>query len=82
MVEGEETPQDFVSLGEKFKYERSCAGKDEFPSEESAIAFREAMVHQKVNFLSAKGRSMSRWRCLEAYHCDFCGQFHLGHPKD
>jgi hypothetical protein len=66
-------------------WERSCAGKEKFPSMNAAEAFAKAMHEGKLQL--RKDVPRGDWGLLNAYGpCEFCStpekpQFHLGHAK-
>jgi len=66
-----------VSPSEEYAWQQACAGKDGFPSENSAIAFRDHM--HRGGFRRKEMMRRIEWESLEAYRCRFCMQFHLGH---
>lgn len=59
-------------------YLRSCAGKDPFPTENSAQAYARLMLQGKVNGVESRP---GVWLDVRPYACGICLQWHLGHPS-
>ncbi|WP_446744285.1 hypothetical protein [Silvibacterium acidisoli] len=57
-------------------FEKSCAGKDQYPSENSAIAALDMMKRGEI----CHPRNNGRWDTLAVYECHYCGCWHHGHP--
>jgi len=55
-------------------YERSCAGKDKYPSESAALASQK-IFHQGHLYHPTDHRD---WEHMHPYPCKFCQQWHLG----
>ena len=49
---------------------KSCAAKVRHPTKE--------LADEALTLLKQKGR---RAQIVRAYNCDFCGGWHLGHPR-
>ena len=54
------------------RWERECAGKEEYPSESAA---RAALAYRKRHDPRGHGFAVT-W--LEIYRCSCCGQWHAG----
>lgn len=71
--------EDFQSQAEKEHWERHHAGKDPFPSEESANHFARMLHTGKI-----PTRHFDCGTLLDAYLCDYSEpgrpHWHLGHP--
>lgn len=73
---------EFASLAQKAAFERSCAGKQRFPSQNAAEAFARFMKQGHVRH--SKSERRAEWDELFPYRCLFSKQddehWHLGHP--
>lgn len=56
-------------------FEKGCAGKDRYPSENAANA---ALALMKRG-LTGRKHGDGRWDALHSYECIFCGEWHHGH---
>lgn len=75
---------DFRSIAEQECWERSCAGKDPYPSLEAALAHARLLYRGR---LRSKRDPVPRqeWAKMAPYKCLFCEpgkapHWHLGHP--
>ena len=78
--------REFNSEFEKEDWLRSCAGKQAFPTENSAIAFRKTMHEGKLGRRSILAHQ--DWLDLDVYCCRWCcssdgsPNWHLGNSKE
>ena len=71
---------DFEFAGLADFYEKSCAGKEGYPSAESAQAHADLMFKGRLR-LKRDPMPRQDWKNMTPYGpCRFCHQFHLGHP--
>ena len=71
--------REFRSQTEYDAWLRACAGKDKFPSEEAAEAYKKEMSHG--NLIDKITRPKGFWKALVVYPCKFCDGFHLGNDR-
>lgn len=73
-----EITHEFATEGEYQCYLRSCAGKDSFPSVDTANAY--ILLRRRNTLNKGGGRRNPEWDEIEAYGpCKFCRNFHVGH---
>lgn len=60
----------FESLADRERYEKACAGKDQYPSESSAD-FGVTDIR--------KNKNAKRRHALHSYKCEFGDHWHIGH---
>jgi hypothetical protein len=56
-------------------FQKGCAGKDRYPSQNAADAALRLMKQGAFGRKHGDGR----WDDLRSYECRFCGEFHHGH---
>lgn len=61
----------------KERFESACAGKQPFPTLEAAEQYL-AILHSK-KIRHGRFHNLRDPLQLDAYPCDFCGEFHIGH---